>query len=204
LSTLPVLLRTILAYLEQMAVLAVPGVLGYFVFLPGRHQRLREKGLRSGFVREVGIALFVMTVCSILAVTLRPPGGWGASLPVRTHIWENVNLTPLRMIRVYQAYLRLGYEVDFIINLLGNILVFAPLGIFPALLFRKASWWRSMLVGGGISLFVECVQYFLMRQSDVDDVLLNTLGALVGYWIFLILRGCFSGFTANFLCKHIS
>ncbi len=203
-STLPLLLRNILSYLGQMSILAIPGALGYFIFLPGRQGRLRDRNLRSGTIREAAMLLFVMTVCSILAVTLRPPGGWGDPLPVRTDPWENVNLTPLHMIPVYRAYLRLGYHVDFIINLLGNVLVFSPLGFLPALLFRKASWWRSVLVGGGISVLVECGQYFLMRQSDVDDVLLNALGALVGYWLFLLLRTCCSGFAEQFRCKPVS
>jgi glycopeptide antibiotics resistance protein len=81
------------------------------------------------------------------------------------------------------------------------MLVFLPLGFFPALLFRKARWWRSVLIGGGISTFVEFGQFFLMRQSDIDDVLLNALGALLGYWTFLLLRKIAPTTTSRFQCS---
>ena len=149
--------------------------------------------------------LFVITVFSILAVTLRPPMGWGNPLPSRHgDPWDNVNLILFRMFRIYKACYRLGDLRYIVINFLGNILVFLPLGFFPALLFQKERWWRSALVGGGISVFVECGQYFLMRQTDIDDVILNTLGALCGYWVFLLLRRLFPTFISKFRCQEIS
>jgi VanZ family protein len=182
------LLHTVWEYLGQMAWLALPVGLGFFFLYPIRKRRLEKLALGSGLVREVGLMLFVMSIFAIVSVTLRPPGGWGAPLPDRVSPWENVNFIPFRMFQVYKAYWRWGNLRYIIINFLGNMMVFLPLGFFPALLFRRERWWRSVLVGGGISVFVECGQYFLMRQSDVDDVLLNTLGALAGYWLFLLLR----------------
>ena len=149
--------------------------------------------------------LFVMTVFSILAVTLRPPMGWGSPLPSRGgDPWDNVNLIPFRMFRIYKAYYGWGKYIYIIINFLGNMLVFFPLGFFPALLFRRERWWRSVLVGGGISVFVEFGQYFLMRQSDIDDVILNTIGALCGFWVFLLLKRFIPGLVSKFRCQTIS
>ena len=69
-----------------------------------------------------------------------------------------------------------------------GLAVFVPLGFFPALLFRNANWRRSALVGLGTSVLVEVGQYFLMRSTDIDDVILNTLGALCGFWLYLLLN----------------
>ena len=74
----------------------------------------------------------------------------------------------------------------------------APLGFLPALLFRNPGWRRSALVGFGISLLVECGQYLVCRTTDIDDIILNTLGALRGYWIFLLLRRAAPNFTRKF------
>ena len=41
------------------------------------------------------------------------------------------------------------------------------------LLFKKATWKHSLVIGFGMSLFIEVVQYFIMRNSAVDDVILN-------------------------------
>jgi glycopeptide antibiotics resistance protein len=184
-----------------MAVLAVPAGAAALCFLPGRRMRLRQMGLRSGLLREAALVLFVMILFGILAVTLRPPMGWGSPLS-----GERVppNLTPFYMLRIYKAFYGLGDVLYIIVNFLGNMLVFLPLGFFPALLFRQESWWRSALTGCCVSVFVEWGQYFLLRQSDVDDVILNTLGALAGYWLFLVLRRFFPDFVAQFRCQPIS
>jgi glycopeptide antibiotics resistance protein len=58
-----------------------------------------------------------------------------------------------------------------------------------------------VLIGGGISAFVEFGQFFLMRQSYIDDVLLNALGALLGYWTFLLLRKIAPITTSRFQCS---
>lgn len=184
-----------------MAVLALPIAMVFFLLTPWRQQRLRKQGLKSGTAREVCLLLFVMSVCGILSVTLRPPTGWGTPLPEKLDVWENVNLIPFKMFRIYGFYFRWGNFLYILINFIGNMLVFLPLGFFPALLFRKPKWWRSVLVGGGISVFVEFGQFFLMRQSDIDDVILNALGALLGYWTFLLLRKFAPITTSRFQCS---
>jgi glycopeptide antibiotics resistance protein len=201
LNTFFELLRSVWIYLGQMAVLAVPAALAFLCFIPCRHMRLKDRGLRSGFLREMGMLLFVMTVFSILSVTLRPPMGWGTPLSGDR---VKPNLIPFKMFRIYQVYYGWGEFLYIIINFLGNMLVFLPLGFLPALLFRKASWWRSSLIGCGISVFVECGQYFLLRQSDIDDVILNTIGALMGYWMFLLLRWLLPAFLEKFRCTESS
>lgn len=200
-ETLLSLCRTTWHYLGQMAVLALPIAMVFFLLIPWRQRRLRKLGLKSGAAREICLLLFVMAVCGILSVTLRPPTGWGAALPEKLDVWENVNLVPFKMFRIYGFYFRWGNFLYILINFVGNMLVFLPLGFFPALLFRKPKWWRSVLVGGGISVFVEFGQFFLMRQSDIDDVLLNTLGALLGYWTFLLLRKIAPATISRFQCS---
>ena len=90
-----------------------------------------------------------------------------------------------------------------LLNFFGNLLVFVPIGFFPALLFRKANWKHALIIGFGMSLFIEVVQYFIMRNSAVDDVILNTAGAMFGYLVYVLLRRWCPRFVAKFRCTEI-
>ena len=61
---------------------------------------------------------------------------------------------------------------------------------------------RAAAIGLGTSLFIEVAQYFLMRSTDIDDVILNTLGALCGWWLYLLLRRACPRFTEKFLVSQ--
>ena len=98
------------------------------------------------------------------------------------------NLTPLREIgRFWICRKELGLR-PFIRNVLGNIAAFLPLGSILPVLNRK---WRSLfkiiLAGFALSCSVEILQ-LLTRVGcfDVDDLLLNTIGAAAGYGLFAV------------------
>lgn len=64
-------------------------------------------------------------------------------------------------------------------NAVGNVVLFVPLGILAYQLLRDVR--RTVALGLGLSLCIEVLQYvFALGISDTDDLLLNTLGALVG------------------------
>ena len=56
----------------------------------------------------------------------------------------------------------------------------------------------AMLVG---SLYNIVYQFFIGRSTDIDDVILNTAGALAGFWTFCLLRIIFPGFFETFHCR---
>ena len=88
-----------------------------------------------------------------------------------------------------------------LINFFGNLAMFIPIGFFSALLFRNATLKRSAIIGFGMSTFIEFAQYFIMRNTAVDDIILNTLGAICGYWVYRLLRKMFPGFSRKFICN---
>ena len=66
-----------------------------------------------------------------------------------------------------------------------NVLLFVPLGLLLSALFshqRKPS--RVVLLGLGLSLLIELSQIFSGRATDVDDLIFNTLGALLGLYCY--------------------
>ena len=72
-------------------------------------------------------------------------------------------------------------------NLAGNILIFVPYGFFISIASRSRGFFKTLFFSMGLSLCVEITQLFSRVGSfDVDDILLNTVGGVVGYIIFLI------------------
>lgn len=96
------------------------------------------------------------------------------------------NLVPLRQIRGFLNHMQ---SVHTNVNLWGNILVFIPIGfLIPLLWDMKRPLLGGTLWATGISLFIELFQIVTPRISDVDDVILNTLGGLLGAAGYLLFR----------------
>ncbi|MED3800373.1 VanZ family protein [Lysinibacillus xylanilyticus] len=87
--------------------------------------------------------------------------------------------TVLRYIN-YSQYFNLDI---IIINLLGNLLIFTPMGFLLPLLSKKFRKARTVIFVGFVSsLAVETIQFiFTVGSADIDDLILNTLGAWLGY-----------------------
>jgi len=86
-----------------------------------------------------------------------------------------VNWVPFRVLGEWLAHP---------LNFFGNVLLFMPMGFFEVLLHpdetRKKQLWMTAAVSAGLSLFIEFFQCFTYRVSDVDDIILNTLGGVLG------------------------
>ena len=81
------------------------------------------------------------------------------------------------------------YEImsEAVLNLVGNILMFVPVGIVYPIVYKKLDTHAKVLAAGaGFSLAIEILQLpFFDRVSDVDDLILNSLGYALGYLIYL-------------------
>lgn len=82
-------------------------------------------------------------------------------------------------------------EAGFAFQVCANAVMFLPLGfLLPLLWKRYRSGWRTILAGFLTSFSIEFMQLFYGRATDVDDLLMNTLGAALGYLcIFVLARG---------------
>lgn len=80
-------------------------------------------------------------------------------------------------------------------NILGNIVLFIPLGMIITLLnYKKLAFYKPILYGFIMSVTIEFLQFFIgliigfmYRSVDIDDVILNTLGAVFGFLIIKII-----------------
>ena len=89
-----------------------------------------------------------------------------------------INLTPIvHMFDVYDGWL---------INIIGNIAMFIPVGLVWPFCFKKLDTiGKTVLAGAGYTLFIEITQLpFYSRCSDIDDLIMNTTGVLIGAIIY--------------------
>ena len=148
--------------------------------------------------REAALLIFVMFVAGLMSQTVIPEIRISAG---EVHIindgFHTTNLIPFRVLFDTYKELSRGHLGALIINFFGNVVMFMPIGFFVALLW-KLSGAKVVLAGFLTSLFIEVTQLFLARNSDVDDLMLNTLGALFGLLIYKLLDWAFPKITAKF------
>lgn len=73
---------------------------------------------------------------------------------------------------------------DYIRNTVLNIILFMPLGFLLPIIWKDyRSLKASALAGFLLSLFIEIMQIFTFRLTDVDDLITNTAGCIIGYYI---------------------
>ena len=71
-----------------------------------------------------------------------------------------------------------------IVNLIGNTVLFLPIGFLVLLLHRRMSWPKALVFAVAVGVTMEVMQGILrVGVVDVDDVILNALGVMCGYWI---------------------
>ena len=96
---------------------------------------------------------------------------------------SGVNIVPFSEIFRYE----IGSKM-FIYNVLGNILLFVPYGYFVTRYTESKSIFQIFIVCLVTSFTVEFLQVKLGRSFDVDDIILNVLGGVVGYFLYAALN----------------
>ena len=133
-------------------------------------------------IRWLGTILFLAYLC-LLVYLMFFFEGYGRTDAGRQYMY---NLVPLQEIRRFLMHWRtLGIRAV-LENLVGNIVGFVPFGfILPLIYKRKRRLWLITLLTLEFSLMIELTQLVLKVGScDVDDVILNTLGGMLGYGLF--------------------
>jgi len=100
------------------------------------------------------------------------------------------NLTPFKEIRRFLVYSgQLGASSVFT-NLIGNVVAFIPFGIFlPILSNHRLKFHQVTVFTFALTLSIELTQ-LISRVGifDVDDMILNTLGGIIGYLMFFVWK----------------
>ena len=94
-----------------------------------------------------------------------------------------INLVPFKIIIRDIKSLINGDYLIFFINIVGNILLFIPIGILVPMLWKIKDRY-VILIGFLISLSIEITQLYLGRVTDIDDLILNTSGVIIGLLVY--------------------
>lgn len=111
--------------------------------------------------------------------------------------WSTSNYVPFKEMFRYSFGSRLFFK-----NVVGNMLMFMPFGFFVAYILKLKKVWIMLLLSLIVSLTIETIQSIIGRVFDVDDIILNVIGAILGFLVFKIVY-FFKLKSPSFLKKDI-
>jgi glycopeptide antibiotics resistance protein len=153
-----------------------------------------SKKLMTRSLKFITWGLFVIYLLVLVYVIILKEGmalafaELGRQIPFSQKI-TYINFIPL--VNTIVPYLKGGPSTHIAVeNLLGNIFAFSPLGFFLPLLFKSCKRLKvNFLISLCVSLFIEIVQLiFYLGTCDIDDLILNVLGSLLGYGAYCLLN----------------
>lgn len=158
--------RTILSIWPQLTIFIV-------ILITVRVSEIRNSHKKFSFHEEFFTLIFMVYILLLFELLTGTENTSGARM----------NLVPFSEILRY----KIGSSM-FIYNVLGNILLFVPYGYFVSRYSKSKSSYQLFVVSLITSFTVELLQVKLGRSFDVDDILLNVIGGLIGYFIYKTLN----------------
>lgn len=148
---------------------------------------LKQK--RAGLKRELQLILVYICIVVVARFTFFPFSKVNGQ--IQPLVFNSANALPFRINWVPMVNLT-DYPTmrEILINVIGNTAMFIPLGIVWPCVYKELNTpVKAIAAGAGFSLLIEILQLpFYDRVSDVDDLILNSLGFILGYLIYLLAR----------------
>lgn len=147
------------------------------------------KSYRVSILKSVVTVIFIMYIAALLKIILFKNISliqmFGKYKKMRS-----VNLIPFKSIFESLAVSKRMGIFWSIANVFGNLIVFIPFGYLVPIMWKKAMKFKNILMlSAGLSLFFETFQYITgTGSSDIDDIMLNTMGAIIGYILLFYLK----------------
>ena len=160
--------------------LFIINILVYICFII--YQVVKYKKRKNNIYNEIAISMFLLTLACIFALTgISPLSG----LKLRQH--GVFNIIPSHGVGIIMRSPDTFFKIK---NIFGNIIMFVPIGfLLPTIWIRYRDLYKTTLFGMFLSLSIEVMQMPLARGTDIDDIILNTLGVVLGYGIYIMTVG---------------
>ena len=97
--------------------------------------------------------------------------------------WSTSNFIPFKEIFRYNIFSAMFFK-----NVIGNMIIFIPYGFFISYFLKLDKSKQVIFLSLITSITIEITQLIIGRVFDVDDILLNVLGGIVGYLLYKLLR----------------
>lgn len=105
-------------------------------------------------------------------------------------ILEGLDTANFTLFKTIKMYIRYWGRLNSFENLFGNVLCFVPFGFLLPFLHRESRHWWVLLINS--FLLVCAIEIFQLITAfgvfDVDDILLNCVGSMLGFWAFALCR----------------
>ncbi|WP_176551430.1 VanZ family protein [Bacillus wiedmannii] len=198
-------------YMINGSVFIIVGVICYLIVRSIFIGMKSKKGVN--WWKELISFLFVIYIGMVVAITLFPiPIGFSTGIE---NIRLSINIIPFASIIKDIGKIGIAYDGDvlFMIGLIvrnvgGNILLLMPLGFLAPIIWDKFKKIKNtILLGLAISISIELLQLTESlfsgwgRITDIDDVIFNVIGSIVGYFIYKITLMLASKFNIQVLNK---
>ena len=95
--------------------------------------------------------------------------------------WSTSNFIPFKEIFRYDFGSRLFFK-----NVIGNMIMFMPYGFFVSYFIKLKKSYLILFLSLIVSITIETTQLAIGRVFDIDDILLNVLGGMIGFYIYLV------------------
>ncbi|HEX6916007.1 MAG TPA: VanZ family protein [Chitinophagaceae bacterium] len=135
--------------------------------------------------------VFIGYLCAVIALTIIPSERFSLNrtIPLKNFIPVLNTYKRYAMVTYFENYQGIK---NFWQNFIGNIFLFIPMGVFLKLVLRLR-FKNALITAFAVSVFIELIQYTFSffgyyRYVDVDDVILNTIGAAIGFGLWRICR----------------
>lgn len=169
--------------IDTISIIGVVGIVGVMVIV-GAMLLLcgQQKEKRRKIAVVSMIIMAILYSCIVLYVVV------GGDRSIYRNNMASINLIPFKTIGEYiNAYFNNSMNKDIILsNVIGNIAIFAPYGIFFPFIFKNYRNWGNFIITIiALLIGVEVIQLmFNLGSFDIDDLILNMIGVIVTYSIF--------------------
>lgn len=189
-------MSAIIRYVINMIPYMIIAIPFYFI---SRIIFVRVKKIKINWLHEITLFAFVVFLTGLASQTIIPKFEIGVNgFSIIKNGIHKTNIIPFTVLfETYNEVVVNGNINYFLINFLGNIILFIPFGLIVPLLW-KISIKKTILIGFCSSLFIETCQLFLTRGTDIDDLILNTTGVLLGILVFKFLHKYCKNFVKKF------
>lgn len=138
--------------------------------------------------KKIGVVLIIISIFLIVDYTI-----FNVALSIENTRYisfdRHYNFVPFKTINSQIELIKNNsYKMYSLMNIIGNILMFAVLSFFICFTFDKMKTFKIVIICFVFSICIEIIQLFINRIVDIDDVILNTFGSIIGIVIALITK----------------
>ena len=141
------------------------------IYISIRSIYIIKNKIKIDIFKEIIIILFIIYIIILFYII---------SMPIYTY--NIINLKPFKEILRYNINSKF-----FIKNIVGNILLLIPYSLFISYYLKINKLYLIIIISFILSLTIELIQIKIGRVFDIDDIILNIISSIIGYYIYKII-----------------